>query len=938
MQTVELDQYSAKLVSEENKKYLEFGTWGSHGLESIKVVKGEGWQDRTVTATFTTKNGSTKILVPFEGIISIPKEANELPISRSNPGIIVFSGVGDDGSLLVSSNVPFIVIDHGPFEGDDPDPTPDIYEQFVQEIKMDADRAEQAAEDAKRISEEIDLDQEAINDALQKSEENAQKAETAAAEAEKTKESITTATTESLKQIESSKNTAVGAVNGARDSALSSIEGKVNTSLESLDSLVKEGTASLEKTISDGASFLETAANEANSSISTAKEGALSAIETSKTSAVTEISENKEAALSELDTFKSSTLNEFTTSSTEKLNAINTAGDAQTKNVNDAGAVQVKAVQDEGAEQVLLVTGEGDEQVKRIEALVPDVYTKDESDARYAPIEAAIKVSGKGDDIVSLSPTIPWHPPELSVFGKSRQFTTTGAQLIPFKVGEKIDSFTLYTSIVPTDSFFTINRNRKLDNANDDIYFLGDADAGKESSYKEYDNLSEGLYYAYCSSSSVTLFVVTWRDGKSTIIANSISGQNAPFTVQSGDKFRIFFRIKIFENTPDEENVYAIIRKAENGPNYEPYTGGIASPNPEYPQEIANTGDDGQVDITVCGKNLLNTSELINNMQYAPPNGALSPVVGRVSTPKIQNPGVPIYVYATAGCDIILVQYDNEETLISRTFPNKNTKIVLDAKCVKFAFTVYTSQNEGIVDFDTLKSDFVIGPDLVKQYYSYVTPQQLPVPTPDGLPGIPVNSGGNYTDANGQQLVSDMVDLAAGTKTQNCAIYKPQESSLYLTNGGVPESGKTVQVRKNMGLSLNPHTNAVICNFLSKKNPAIWTEDEECYNYAKDGYLDFRILKSRLPSVDEAGVQAFCANIGAEFLYALYEPITTPLTDEELAAFRALQTYSGTTNIIAQDCGIEASALANPNEYIDQKISAAVTEAVSSSIHLLQGG
>ena len=44
--------------------------------------------------------------------------------------------------------------------------------------------------------------------------------------------------------------------------------------------------------------------------------------------------------------------------------------------------------------------------------------------------------------------------------------------------------------------------------------------------------------------------------------------------------------------------------------------------------------------------------------------------------------------------------------------------------------------------------------------------QILTLPTPNGLPGIPVTSGGNYTDQNGQQWVCDEVDLERGVKVQ----------------------------------------------------------------------------------------------------------------------------------------------------------------------------
>ena len=44
--------------------------------------------------------------------------------------------------------------------------------------------------------------------------------------------------------------------------------------------------------------------------------------------------------------------------------------------------------------------------------------------------------------------------------------------------------------------------------------------------------------------------------------------------------------------------------------------------------------------------------------------------------------------------------------------------------------------------------------------------QTLTLPTPNGLPGIPVPSGGNYTDPAGRQWVCDEVDLERGVKVQ----------------------------------------------------------------------------------------------------------------------------------------------------------------------------
>ncbi|MBR2080632.1 MAG: hypothetical protein IJ980_03245, partial [Oscillospiraceae bacterium] len=49
------------------------------------------------------------------------------------------------------------------------------------------------------------------------------------------------------------------------------------------------------------------------------------------------------------------------------------------------------------------------------------------------------------------------------------------------------------------------------------------------------------------------------------------------------------------------------------------------------------------------------------------------------------------------------------------------------------------------------------------------TEQTLTVRTPNGLPAIPVASGGNYTDENGQNWVCDEIDFGRGKRVQNIA-------------------------------------------------------------------------------------------------------------------------------------------------------------------------
>ena len=50
------------------------------------------------------------------------------------------------------------------------------------------------------------------------------------------------------------------------------------------------------------------------------------------------------------------------------------------------------------------------------------------------------------------------------------------------------------------------------------------------------------------------------------------------------------------------------------------------------------------------------------------------------------------------------------------------------------------------------------------------TGKTITISTPNGLPGIPVDSGGNYTDSTRQQWICDEIDVIAAEKIQRIGI------------------------------------------------------------------------------------------------------------------------------------------------------------------------
>ena len=136
---VTLSQYAAKSAG----GALKLGTRDSYGAEKIHVTRDETWAGLTVTATF--RIGGTAVCTPLDGQdrMDVPQEAT----SEAGRGTIVF--VGTDGEQqIITKNLNYSVDDHDDAGGDAPNPTPDVWTQFVAQTKDNADRAELSADSA----------------------------------------------------------------------------------------------------------------------------------------------------------------------------------------------------------------------------------------------------------------------------------------------------------------------------------------------------------------------------------------------------------------------------------------------------------------------------------------------------------------------------------------------------------------------------------------------------------------------------------------------------------------------------------------------------------------------------------------------------------------------------------------------------------------------
>lgn len=178
--------------------------------------------------------------------------------------------------------------------------------------------------------------------------------------------------------------------------------------------------------------------------------------------------------------------------------------------------------------------------------------------------------------------------------------------------------------------------------------------------------------------------------------------------------------------------------------------------------------------------------------------------------------------------------------------------------------------------------------------------QTLTLPTPNGLPGIPVKSGGNYTDPQGQQWICDEIDLKRGVKVQRVNRLKldglswTYQSTATNKNDAFGSSIPASQAGITLGYSL--------CQYAIYDGIAYDIEmkgDCRCYVWNRSVALQFK-TGSGINSVD-AFSEWLKVRPDASISYCLATPIETPLTPDEIAAYKALTAYAPDTVVQASD-------------------------------------
>lgn len=456
----------------------------------------------------------------------------------------------------------------------------------------------------------------------------------------------------------------------------------------------------------------------------------------------------------------------------------------------------------------------------------------------------------------------------LKVFGKTKQNTTTGKNLLPSAINGTFTAHTNFVGVNLPSGTYTLSLN--ISSSGTDNYeslLLLINESGGSQSF----NISRG---STLSRQTLT-FTATSKIVQIRILAER------SYDTSSGDTLVI---------------AEAQIEKGTQATPYEQYTGGIPSPNPNYPQELKSVGDSGSFMVGVYGKNLFNitaTTTTLNGVTFTVNADKSVTAVGTASITttftmgEFRNLIKGETYYAGGGLCCRLQLKDGTKRYVN----SYNTFTYTDDIDRIYA---YMSVGEGQTVNRTIYPMLSLG--VTDETYEQYKVQTLTMPyTLRSVMGLP-----------------EEIDFTKGTRTNH------YHSITINSMSGI--NVNTVGGATRFDIWGTPKAFAYwygMCNRLTVSGtPAGTNATDNCICSHTSGAVFFRC--DELANATDR--ETWLAEHPIHFIYRLATPIETPLTETELNAYRKLHTNKPNTTIISE-AEMIVDYVADPKLYIDNKIA-----------------
>ena len=257
-----------------------------------------------------------------------------------------------------------------------------------------------------------------------------------------------------------------------------------------------------------------------------------------------------------------------------------------------------------------------------------------------------------------------------------------------------------------------------------------------------YITLAPGTYKMLLKNISALKIGLSKRD-YSAITTISEGKTDTTFTLDEETEVCLTIR---YSNTTSNETNEIMLTKNLEATSYEPYTGGIPSPNPDYPQEIKSVVNPT---VKVCGKNLFDSKKfpiILGRGIDTNTGNTYQTTSGKYCATEKYIPFPYSGKKISFNASMSLCAYDQDYKFISSV--NKNNGRVPSG-------TMYVRFDIKIEDKDKVQIE------LSENTTTYEPYKEQTIQLLITLNAIPVSSDGNVT-INEQQYIADYVDVERG--------------------------------------------------------------------------------------------------------------------------------------------------------------------------------
>lgn len=348
------------------------------------------------------------------------------------------------------------------------------------------------------------------------------------------------------------------------------------------------------------------------------------------------------------------------------------------------------------------------------------------------------------------------------------------------------------------------------------------------------------------------------------------------------------------------------------------------TPTPDAPVDLVSSADGNHLSVHVCSKNLF-SGWIVGGINPSSGTDYVVDTQRRTQYIPISSPGqkysiskIPSTLYS------FVAFYDADKNFIKRSAaaPHGGMLVEPPENAKYFRLTSYENAEVTgkIAEADAMAASTMIEiGEIATEYERGKQVQTATVSSLNGLRGIPVISGGNYTDENGQQWICDEIDFDRG-------VYVKRTETITFTGtegwiGYFTDSVNQFHTALSSSFHRENECGAMCANY----KPIAFKERSNNYGtvYTYDGGIAFNTTECS--SIDDW--KALLATRPTTVLYALVTPVETPLSEGELAAFDVLRTHRQDTTVCNDGFAhMELEYVMDAKKYIDRVMAGAVAK------------